>query len=228
VDGDPRMPGGRIASRPLHFIWLVDRSGSMGYEGKIQALNHAIREAVPHMVEAAASQPQAEVLSRVITFSDGARWITPQPVPIEDFAWTDLDAGGTTDLGRALEMVAEVLRVPPMSERALPPVLVLISDGQPTDDFEAGLASLLREPWGMRSLRMSIAIGRDADEDVLRRFMSESDRGPILASNPEQLVRSVRWASTLIGSVSRPPRVGTESELGLAPSPDPPIGDVVW
>ena len=224
---EPLMPGGRIASRPLHFIWLVDCSGSMAYEGKIQALNHAVREAIPHMVEAAASQPQAEVLVRVITFSEGARWVSADPVPIERFAWTDLEAEGTTDLGLALEMVAQVLRVPPMSERALPPVLVLISDGQPTDDFARGLAALLDEPWGARSMRISIAIGRDADEAMLREFMSNPEQGPVLASNPEQLMRSVRWASTLIGPISRPQRTGApESTYPL--EPEPSIGDVTW
>ena len=227
MDDEPLMPGGRIASRPLHFIWLVDCSGSMAYEGKIQALNHAVREAIPHMVEAAASQPQAEVLVRVIAFSEGARWITAEPLPIERFEWTDLDAGGTTDLGFALEMVAGVLRVPPMSERALPPVLVLISDGQPTDDFDRGMAALLDEPWGARSMRISIAIGRDADEAVLRSFMSDPERGPVLASNPEQLMRSVRWASTLIGPISRPQRAGAP-DTTFPGEPEPSIGDVTW
>ena len=37
----PRMPGGGIARRPLHFIILADCSGGMKGE-KIQALNFAI------------------------------------------------------------------------------------------------------------------------------------------------------------------------------------------
>ena len=31
-------PGGEYASRPLHIIWLLDCSGSMGQSGKIEAL----------------------------------------------------------------------------------------------------------------------------------------------------------------------------------------------
>ncbi len=38
-----------------------------------------------------------------------------------------------------------------MGERALPPVLVLISDGQPNDDFDSGLKELLSKPWGKES-----------------------------------------------------------------------------
>jgi uncharacterized protein YegL len=43
-----------------------------------------------------------------------------------------------------------------MEQRALPPVLVLISDGQPTDDFEAGLATLMAEPWARKAVRLAV------------------------------------------------------------------------
>jgi len=46
-----KRPGGEVATRPPHFIWICDCSGSMGVDGKIQALNNAIREAIPHMRE---------------------------------------------------------------------------------------------------------------------------------------------------------------------------------
>ena len=68
----PRFPGGPLARRPLHFIWIADCSGSMGYGGKIQSLNNAIREALPHMQDAAAECPNAEVMVRAVKFSGGA------------------------------------------------------------------------------------------------------------------------------------------------------------
>lgn len=223
----PSIPGGRMANRPLHFIWMVDCSGSMGYEGKIQALNNAAREAIPQMRDAAASQPQAEVLVQVISFAEGAQWVVKDPTPVETFAWTDLAANGTTDLGRALEMVADQLAVPPMSTRALPPVIVLISDGQPTDDFQAGLERLLEQPWGKKAIRIAIAIGRDANDEVLRRFIDNPDIRPVQASNPEQLVRYIRWASTLITPISQPPR-DSQGPTIAPPDPIPAIGDVTW
>jgi uncharacterized protein YegL len=221
-----QLPGGRIASRPMHFIWIVDCSGSMGYEGKIQALNNAVREALPQMQDAALAQPQADVLVRVVSFSEGARWVVAEPTPVEDFTWNDLPAGGITDLGAALSLVTEQLRVPPMSPRALPPVLVLISDGQPTDDYEAGLDELLAEPWGQKAVRVAIAIGRDAEEEVLRRFIADPNIRPVQANNPEQLVRYVRWASTLITPVSQPKR---DDQMPTVLPPHPAgIGDVTW
>ena len=38
-----KRPGGELATRPLHFIWICDCSGSMSVDGKIQQLNYAYR-----------------------------------------------------------------------------------------------------------------------------------------------------------------------------------------
>ena len=164
-----KRPGGELASRPLHFIWVVDCSGSM-YGEKIGTVNHAIQSTIPEMADAAKDNPNAQLLVRTLKFSTGASWVTTAPVPIEDFAWDDLDAGGVTDLGKAFEMLAAQLTIPPMSERALPPVLVLLSDGQPTDDYKKSLDKLLHLPWGKKAVRIAISIGQDADDDVLEQF----------------------------------------------------------
>lgn len=102
------------------------------------------------MVDAAKDNPNAQLLVRTLKFSTGATWVTPTPVNVEDFAWDDLDAGGVTDLGKAFEMLAAQLTIPPMSDRALPPVIVLLSDGQPTDDYKSALDRLLHLPWGKK------------------------------------------------------------------------------
>ena len=133
-----KRPGGELASRPLHVFWAVDCSGSM-YGEKIGTVNHAIQSTIPEMVDAAKDNPNAQLLVRTLKFSTGATWVTPDPVNIEDFAWDDLDAGGVTDLGKAFEMLAAQLTIPPMTDRALPPVIVLLSDGQPTDDYKKSL-----------------------------------------------------------------------------------------
>lgn len=139
------FPNVRLASRPLHFIYLCDCSGSMEAQGKIQSLNQAIRQSLPGMAAVARDNPEARVLVRVVRFADRAAWHIATPTPVEELQWVDLQARGVTAMGEALELVAAELRSPPMEQRALPPVLVLISDGQPTDDFEAGLDSLDRK-----------------------------------------------------------------------------------
>jgi len=102
-----RRPGGELATRPLHFIWITDCSGSMKSSGKIQSLNTAIREATPHMQRVADENPNAEVLVRALKFSSGAQWHIAQETPVAQFKWDHLAAGGSTDMGRALTMLAD-------------------------------------------------------------------------------------------------------------------------
>jgi uncharacterized protein YegL len=210
-----KMPGGELATRPLHFIWICDCSGSMMAEGKIQSLNTAIKEALPAMKKVADENPNATVLVRALKFSSGAEWVSKDPVPVENFKWFDLDADGVTDMGKALSMVADELKIPPMTSRALPPVLVLISDGQPTDDFDSGLKKLMEQNWGKKAVRISIAIGGDADNDVLQKFIGTSELKPLIAKNAEALVKQIKWVSTaVLQSASSPASQTKDSSPG--------------
>ncbi len=228
------LPGGKISHRPLRFYWVLDVSGSMAGQ-KIGELNHAIREALPDMKDSADDNPHASVEIRAITFSTGYRWMTPTPVPLADFKWTDVSVSGITDMGAAMKAMAAEIAVGNMPERGLPPVMVLVSDGQPTDDFDTGLNALMAEPWGKRALRMAIAIGHDADLDVLRRFIGHPEIEPLTAGNPGDLVKFIKYASTaVLKSASSPASqpVGTQLQGGPPPPPPPPppadSDDDVW
>ena len=137
-----KLPGGPLSNRPLHFFWIADCSGSMSGE-KIASLNFAIRDVIPSMKEAAKNNPNAQLYIRALKFSTGATWLTGDPIEIDNYDWDDLEAGGVTDMGAAFNLLADQLTMPPMPERALPPVLVLLSDGQPTDDYKKELDRLL-------------------------------------------------------------------------------------
>lgn len=202
-------PGGEMASRPLHFLFLCDGSGSMSVNGKIEALNAAIREAIPKMQEVAKENVHAQVFVRAIKFADRPEWHIGVPVKVEDLVWTDLTAGGLTALGSALELAAEQLKVSVMPERGLPPVLVLITDGEPTDDFRNGLRRLFAEPWGKHAVRIAIAIGDEAKISVLEEFIADPEIKPLLARNADQLHGYIRWASTVVLQAASSPPSGT-------------------
>ncbi len=216
-------PGGELAKRPLQFIWLVDCSGSMQGK-KIESVNFAIREAIKPMQDVAKENPNAQVLVRAMKFSDGAQWHVSQPTDIHDFKWTDLSADGVTDMGHAMVDVAKALDVKNMPERGLPPVLVLLSDGQPTDDFNSGLKALMDQPWGKKAVRIAIAIGDDADDDVLRKFIGNLEVPPLRAANAPDLVKKIKWASTVpLKAASNPAsRTKDQPDTGHVPIPAPP------
>lgn len=198
------LPGGSMASRPVHFIWLLDCSGSMSVNGKIAELNFAIREAIPEMQSAALSNPGATLLVRAVSFASGASWHINDPTPVDQFTWEDLHTYGGTDMGAAFRLAAGALQTPPMPQRALPPVLALVSDGQPTDDWRAGLRAIDDTPWGKRAVRVALAIGDDADKSMLKEFLANPELEPLQAKNPRQLAAAIRWMSTAVKAASTP------------------------
>ena len=220
-----KRPGGELASRPLHFFWIVDCSGSM-YGEKIGTVNHAIQSTIPEMVAAAENNPNAQLMIRTLQFSTGASWVTSSPVNVEDFAWDDLEAGGVTDLGKAFELLSAQLTIPPMSDRALPPVLVLLSDGQPTDDYKKALDELKKLPWGRKAVKIAISIGQDADDNVLEEFTGNKEL-VLQANNAAALTKMIKWASTAASLVSAPASIAADAErAGDAETPAPIIVDM--
>lgn len=235
-------PGGALASRPLHFFWVVDCSGSMWGE-KIGVVNNAIQSVLPDMVDEAAENPNAQLLIRTLKFSTGAAWITEKPVKVEDYIWEDLEASGVTDLGKAFDLLSAQLDVKQMGERALPPVIVLLSDGQPTDDYKKSLEKFQKLPWAKKAVRIAISIGQDADNDVLLEFAGNREL-VLQANNAKMLAKMIKWASTAVSSVSsgvsntaadpdttQPTPVGNGPlilDMDNIPDPDDIDSDDVW
>ena len=217
-------PGGALATRPLQFIFIADCSGSMAGK-KIESLNNAIREAIPAMRDVADENPNAQVLMRAIRFSDGAQWHVAQPTEAKDFNWPDLLADGVTDMGKALEIVADALKMENMPPRGLPPVLVLVSDGQPTDDFTGGLAKLMAQPWGVKAVRIAIGIGDDVDMTILQKFIGNPEIKALHAGNSRDLAKKIKWASTVPLKAASNPASRTAEQgdpAGNVPIPAPP------
>ncbi len=227
-----KRPGKELANRPLHFFWMVDCSGSM-YGEKMGTVNNAIQETIPMMVDEAEANPNAQLMVRTLSFSTGANWVTANPVPVEDFAWEDLEANGVTDIGKGFELLAGQLSVEQMGERALPPVIVLLSDGQPTDNYKPQLDKLLHSPWGKKAVKIAISIGQDADDKILEEFTGNREY-VLQANNATDLAKMIKWASTVASVVSAPQshietKSGEGEEIGTtgnAPSTGYNIGDI--
>lgn len=192
-------PLGSVTRPQLHFFWIADCSGSMSVQGKIQALNNAIHECIPTTREANQANPFADMVVRAVKFSTGAHWHVAAPTPVDDFLWTDLEAGGVTDLGAAIDLLSAELTPEKMGRKALPPVVVLLSDGAPTDDWAGALERFNSTGWGRhgRTVRVAIAIGRDASKDVLGHFTGNPET-VFEADNAQRLADLIKWASVTL------------------------------
>ena len=215
-----QRPGGELATRPIHFFWVVDCSGSM-YGEKIGIVNNTIQECIPEMRNSADNNPNAQLLIRALQFSSGASWITTSPVPVENYSWEDMEANGLTELGKAFDLLAAQLSIPPMPARALPPVIVLLSDGQPTDDYKKSLDKLKGMPWFRKAVKIAISIGQDADDDVLIEFTGNKEL-VLQANNATALAKMIKWASTTASMVSAPSSKPMKSIPVSAPAASTP------
>jgi uncharacterized protein YegL len=133
--------------------------------------------------------------------------------------------GGNTDLGAALACLGQALKSPPHPRRAIPPLVVLLSDGVPTDEFEGPLAALDSLGWAQKAQRFAIAIGRDADPEVLTKFTG--DRNKVLDANKsERLATLIQWCSTQVLQSSLTAGGGDSGPASfMPPTPPPPAFD---
>lgn len=215
------VPGLEISKRQLNFYYLLDTSGSMSMNGRIQALNQSVRQSIPGMSEAAASQPNASLKVHAVEFSTSAKWHTYPGVDVDELRWEDLEAGGSTSMGAAIHLLCEDIESN-MPTRSLPPVIVLVSDGHPTDDFDGALSRLMSSPWGLKSIRIAIGMGPDHEIDwnVLERFMYNMEVKPLHAHNSAQLASFISWASTVAVSVSSSGATSQQGTSTYIPTPD--------
>ena len=98
---DPFAIVDEIPRKVMTLFYMVDTSGSM-YGAKIGALNTAVRETLPIIIEISKTNPDARIKIAVLEFSSGCEWMYPEPKEVEEFEWRDLQAGGLTSLGLAL------------------------------------------------------------------------------------------------------------------------------
>lgn len=94
------------------------------------------------------------------------------------------------------------------------PAIILLSDGGPTDNFEGGLKVLQGNSWYKSAIKIAIAIGDDADKDVLKQFTGSSE-AVITVHNIDALkkmIRIIAITSSQIGSKSTSATDATKQE----------------
>ena len=207
------MPGGGIARRPMHCFILADCSGSMKGE-KMQALNFAIADMLPHLAAWERDQEQAAVFVRVIAFATEPVWHIAEPTPPSALRWNPLSSvdRGLTNMAPVFEMVASALEPGQLERRALRPALLLVTDGLPTDPperFDSGLDTLFSTRAGKAALRLAVAIGRDAKSEALTRFIGDPTVPVLVADSTDEIAERLVVASL---AVSRMSEVGADRQ----------------
>ena len=192
-----------IPRRVMTLFFVVDTSGSMSGE-KICSLNVAAREVMPFISDLSSSNADAQIKIAVLEFSSGTEWMYPQPMDAENFQWRDLEAGGLTDLGEAcIELGNKLSTKAYMTEAtgSFAPAIILMSDGEPTDDYKRGLEKLKANNWFKAAIKVAIAIGSEADQNVLAEFTGLSE-AVLTVHNKEQLKKIIHFVSVTASQIA--------------------------
>ena len=206
-----------IPRRKMTLFFVIDTSGSM-CGSKIGSVNDAIENVLPMIGEISDENPDAEINVAALEFSTGTRWLYDEPKDAKEFIWQKVEADGLTSLGEACEELNKKLSrnggFMSSPSGCFAPAIILLSDGGPTDNFEGGLRVLQGNSWYKSAIKIAIAIGDDADKDVLQQFTGSSEAG-ITVHNIDALkkmIRIIAITSSQIGSKSTSATDATKQE----------------
>ena len=206
-----------IPRRKMTLFFLIDTSGSM-LGSKIGSVNDAIENVLPIIGEISDENPDAEINVAALEFSTGTRWLYDEPKDAKEFIWQQVEAEGLTSLGEACEELNKKLSrtggFMSSPSGCYAPAIILLSDGGPTDNFEKGLKLLQGNSWFKNAIKIAIAIGDDADKEVLRQF-TDAQEAVITVHNIEALktmIRIIAIRSSQIGSKSTSATDATKQE----------------
>lgn len=195
--------------RPLPVLVLADVSGSMGQDGKIQALNNSVARMI--RVFAAEQSPHGQITVGMITFGNSQAQVHQPVIPATELSWAGLSPAGNTPMGQAFGLAQTLLD----DEQAVPsesykPVLVLVSDGMPTDSWETPLRDLCESKRGAKALRLAVAVGADVGSKahhVLEQFITPGYR-VYPADEAEGLRHFLQWVTFSVTASVRSGRPG--------------------
>lgn len=189
-------------ARPLPIIVLADTSGSMSVDGKIEALNKALMDMISTF--AGESRLKAELQVSVITFGGIASIHLPLTPAHQIEVVEPLPATGGTPMGAAFQLAAEMVEdKDQIPSRAYKPVIVLVSDGHPTDDISASFQLLVNGERSSKATRFAMGIGADADLTLLGDFANDSEAPVFKAENARDIHRFFKAVTMSVTTRSR-------------------------
>jgi len=204
--------------RRLPVYLLLDTSGSMSGEPI-----EAVKNGVQVMISSLRQNPQAieTAFLSLITFDSAAQQIIPL-TDLASFQMVDLRATGVTALGEALKLVSnrienEVAKTTTEQKGDWKPLVFIMTDGVPTDDWLPALAEFKKQ---RVAFTVACAAGSGADTTVLKQITENVVS--LDTADSASIGKFFQWVTASIGVTStKVEDAGKEISL-LKELPPPP------
>ncbi len=204
--------------RRLPVYLLLDNSGSMHGEA-IEAVKNGVQVLISTLRQDPYALETAWI--SVITFNTDAKQIIPL-TDVVSFQPPDIQAQGATALGSALRLTAqrissEVVKTTPDQRGDWKPIIFLMTDGSPTDDWRSGLDELKKIKAGMI---IACAAGTAADLSVLKAITEIVVQ--LDTADSATIKKFFQWISASVSTTSRKIDLNKKDMAGLHDLPPPP------
>jgi uncharacterized protein YegL len=205
--------------RRLPIYLVIDTSYSMSGEPIV-----AVRNGIQSLLVALRQDPYAleTAFISVITFSTEAK----QVVSLRDvvsFQEPDIEADGTTALGSALDLLSDKLtnevniKSVDGKKGDWRPLVFLMTDGNPTDDWEKSLPKFKEMQTG---IVVACAVGHSVDMDVLKSITDNVVQ--IDESDSSAFAAFFKWVSDSIKTTSQKVDLTKKDTTDMDELPPPP------
>lgn len=214
-DDDDPLGATEVSKKSLVIFFLIDTSGSMKGK-KMGELNTVMEELIPEIRRV--GEADTDVKLAVLTFATDVKWMYSAPISIEEFRWAKLSADGVTSMGAAFsELSARMSRNSFLNSPSLSfaPVIFLMTDGYPSDDYKVGLKALQANSWYKFGLKAALGIGNEANDEMLAEFTGTKDTVVHAYSGSQlaNMIKIVAVTASQIGSKSMTLSEETDKEL---------------
>jgi len=204
--------------RRLPVYLLLDTSGSMSGEPI-----EAVKNGVQIMISSLRQNPQAieTAFISVITFDSVAQQIIPL-TDLASFQMVDIRATGVTALGEALKLVSdridnEVAKTTAEQKGDWKPLVFIMTDGIPTDDWLPGLNEFKQRK---TAFTVACAAGAGADANILKQITENVVS--LDTADTASIGKFFQWVTASIGVTSTKVEDSGKEVQGLKDLPPPP------
>jgi len=171
--------------KSIPVVLLLDTSSSMGGE-PIDKLNLAVEAMLKEFKKAETMETFIKL--SIITFGKDEVQLHTPLTEVSNIQFQPLFVGGWTPMGTALKMAKAMIEDKSIFKgRDYRPTIVLLSDGEPNDDWKAPLDDFISNGRSAKCDRMAVAIG-DADKSVLNKFISGCENPLFYAEDASKII----------------------------------------